>query len=567
MPTRQYGAIIAFLLLSSAADAQTVLRLKTRQTQNRMGPRNFEDASTKHRTLGRTHVIIQYNKPPTTQQLEALEECGATILRPVPDNAVLVSAPDQMSSSALGLHQALVLTPRQKISPLLRAEEGELPRTHFLVEFHPDVSTGGAREIILREGLDVQENPDLIEGQLLVRGESGQMLDLAAWDEVAYIFPASIELQQGKRVIPCTGGVAALGAVGQYIDSYGPGWDGAGQNATAISYSFEWLTDQMPYPVAVSEIERALSEWSKYIQVDFSYSEDISASRNLNFLFGTGDHGDRFPFDGPRGVVAHSFYPFPPNPEPTAGDLHFDDDEIWQVGDNMDIFSVALHELGHALGLGHADEPSAVMYPYYGVASGINEIDISAIRQLYAATEVASQSGKPSPTSVSPSGGSGVSQAYTFTFSHTSGWQNLGVVNILINDSLDGYNACYLGYDQPSNQLFLMNDPGSAMLPGLILDGSGTLGNSSCTISGAGSSAVGSADTLTLTLDITFSTAFVGNRIMYLAASDLALVSSGWQALGTWTVMGRWRPQPTAGGARRSGRSDSSRRGTHGGAR
>ncbi len=43
-------------------------------------------------------------------------------------------------------------------------------------------------------------------------------------------------------------------------------------------------------------------------------------------------HGDAYPFDGPGAVLAHTFYPAAPNPEPMAGDMHLDDDEGWRVG-------------------------------------------------------------------------------------------------------------------------------------------------------------------------------------------------------------------------------------------
>jgi hypothetical protein len=63
--------------------------------------------------------------------------------------------------------------------------------------------------------------------------------------------------------------------------------------------------------------------------------------------------------------------------------MHLDADENWHAGANIDLFSVVLHEAGHALGLGHSDRPGAVMYPYYHMVVGLADDDIAGIRDLY----------------------------------------------------------------------------------------------------------------------------------------------------------------------------------------
>ena len=53
----------------------------------------------------------------------------------------------------------------------------------------------------------------------------------------------------------------------------------------------------------------------------------------------------------------------------------------------------------------------------------------------------------------------------------------------------------------------------------------------------SGNYAVGSANTLTLTLSISFNSGFAGNRVFYMAArSNGDALNSGWQAAGSRTV-------------------------------
>jgi len=61
------------------------------------------------------------------------------------------------------------------------------------------------------------------------------------------------------------------------------------------------------------------------------------------------------------------------------------------------------------------------------------------------------------------------------------------------------------------------------------------LSNSQCTVSGPGSSANGSGNTLSVALAITLTSTFDGLQNVYGYASDSGGNASGWQTLGSWT--------------------------------
>jgi hypothetical protein len=138
---------------------------------------------------------------------------------------------------------------------------------------------------------------------------------------------------------------------------------------------------------------------------------------------------------------------------------------------------------------------------------------------------------------MAPGRGSGASQTFTFNFTDTNGFANLGVMNILVNNFLDGRYACYLAYSRPFNLLYLVSDDGGGLLPGALLNTPGNLSNSQCTVSWGASPVAGSGNALALTLNFGFSAGFAGNRVFYLAARD---VNEGnntdWQVKGSWTV-------------------------------
>jgi hypothetical protein len=141
---------------------------------------------------------------------------------------------------------------------------------------------------------------------------------------------------------------------------------------------------------------------------------------------------------------------------------------------------------------------------------------------------------------MSPARSSGLNQIYTFTFTDTNGWQDIAVADILINNGISGVRGCYVAVvptGASAGSLYLVDDAGDSGGPyaGMTLPGSGTVANSQCSISGLGSSVMGSGNTLTVTLAMTFTEAFSGNQVFYIASRSNT-ISSNWQAVGSVDV-------------------------------
>ena len=385
---RKLASLLAGFTIAGLAFAQPTLHLKG-LTRDLAGGSVAADAPIKTRTLGRSHLLVQFSGTPSNDQLAELKNRGAVLLTYVPDYAFSISVQDRVSFDSTGIEAVGSLRAEEKISPDLAGMLASSSTIAVITEFYLDVDPNDARAIVNDAGLLVQENPDLQSNHLLVAGTPEQILALAAWDEVAYIFPAASELVAGIPVHPCAGALTNQGTVGQSVALVGDGWDGPGLGGADLKYAWIHLTEKLPSDAVEAEIVRAFNEWAKYAKLSFTSSK-APGSQTIAVLFASGEHGDGYAFDGPGGVLAHTFYPVPINAEPIAGDMHFDNDDGWKIGADVDVFSIALHETGHALGLGHSDKPGAVMYPYYHKTNALTQEDIDAVLRLYAA-----QDGKP----------------------------------------------------------------------------------------------------------------------------------------------------------------------------
>jgi hypothetical protein len=147
------------------------------------------------------------------------------------------------------------------------------------------------------------------------------------------------------------------------------------------------------------------------------------------------------------------------------------------------------------------------------------------------------------PTGVTPAALSGAAQTFTFSFTDQAGAADLSVLDVLINNYLDGQQACYFAIvpaGGASGYLYLVDDAGDGGYVNgspMPLPSSGVLQNSQCSISGAGGSLFTAGNNMTVSLNITFKPGFAGNKVIYMAARSNTQ-NSGWQALGTWNVPG-----------------------------
>ncbi|CAH1784532.1 unnamed protein product [Owenia fusiformis] len=130
----------------------------------------------------------------------------------------------------------------------------------------------------------------------------------------------------------------------------------------------------------------AFRRWSEVIPLNF-FQDDHSDIKqvDIQIAFGTGWHlSCKRQFDGMGSEMAHSW-----RDSNQKGHIHFDDDEnyiqedVHNVGINL--LTVAVHEIGHVLGLAHTPRYDSVMYSVY---KGTHNIELpwhdrQAIQQLY----------------------------------------------------------------------------------------------------------------------------------------------------------------------------------------
>lgn len=159
--------------------------------------------------------------------------------------------------------------------------------------------------------------------------------------------------------------------------------DGTSTDGYASSL-FAELDAVAPRAAWQREFARALQTWANVSNLNFDFvSDDGSPTGVPGRAQGDSRFGDirlgAHPLDR---FVAYAYYP---SGTTRGGDITLNSDYPFQLGKHIDLYSVLLHETGHALGLGHGTAGTIMYATIKGVYSGLTADDIAGVQAIYGA--------------------------------------------------------------------------------------------------------------------------------------------------------------------------------------
>jgi hypothetical protein len=138
-----------------------------------------------------------------------------------------------------------------------------------------------------------------------------------------------------------------------------------------------------------NQILKGAQVWAQQTNINFAIVSDNGTEIGLGeYQQGDPNFGDirvggwRF-MDGMDEMLAYASVPQPANTTTIAGDNAFNTGQTFNIGTTFDLFTVAAHEVGHGLGLGHSISTSIMSGDYPGTKTSLTSDDIAGIRAIY----------------------------------------------------------------------------------------------------------------------------------------------------------------------------------------
>lgn len=168
----------------------------------------------------------------------------------------------------------------------------------------------------------------------------------------------------------------------------GEKWGGAAFGSAGGTVT--WAVDNSVPAAFVAQISAAFADWARYGNIAFQQVSSTSPSQI--------DFSDAY-IDGLNNILGETSYSYSGTHLQSA-QITFDSGEGWHLSGNSilsnagaNLFIVALHEIGHAIGLDHYTGGLAVMNPYLTSSlANLTQSDIDGVRAIYG--------GAPQPTYV-----------------------------------------------------------------------------------------------------------------------------------------------------------------------
>jgi hypothetical protein len=136
-------------------------------------------------------------------------------------------------------------------------------------------------------------------------------------------------------------------------------------------------------------ILKAAQSWAQVTDINFAVIPDNGTPLGQgDYQQGDPGMGDiriaGYDFGAGNPDLAYAYQPPPANNYSAGGDIQFNTGKPFNIGSTYDLYTVAAHEFGHALGLDESSVVSAIMYDtYVGVKNGLTGDDVAAIRSIY----------------------------------------------------------------------------------------------------------------------------------------------------------------------------------------